>query len=158
MRVYTQEKWTAEAVIEELDSAGKTEALERIGGLRPRGYMAFWPEIVPEKGLDYVEAEPVWISPSPKAISQNRMALEWMANLALYCNSRQIPHVRNAVGMRHEYRRCRDTGKLYPAYGHNGEKSWRALGRKLGCDKNTAERWYEDGIRILVRLLNEGRR
>jgi len=145
---------TEEYVIEELDSAGRTAALERVGGLRPRGHMAFWPEIVREKFVDHVDAEPAWILPAPKAISQNRKAHDWMIVLAKYCHQKNMLYVVEVVWKRHEHKRCAATGKLYPKYGHKGEKSWRALGRELGCHDATAKSWYEDGIRILTRILN----
>jgi hypothetical protein len=138
-----------------IESAGRTLAMLPRGFGSAPGVKSTWPETMREMlvfmndegdGLEIImpELEEVKPKPSLREITELETVFDWMVDLASYCRRRELLHLVPAVwlGMLHHP----VTGKrIY---------SWKRLGKRLGRSRQTAERWYEDGIRIITRNQN----
>lgn len=147
-----------------LESAGRTIMMlpDRV---RPTGYPSSWPEhlrtlidtlevveeMTPEgpiKTLRVIipDAKPAPLRASMREINEmNEVIFNWQVRLAAHCLARQIPYVARCVAL----------GMLH--YPDTGRKVWTWV--KLAehfkqKSRQTPKNWYDDGIEILVKLLN----
>ena len=139
--------YTAEYVNAVLASAGRTIMMLPAQGSRPSGYKTCLPEhLVEFEDLIGVNVETkVRFRATLEQINELDQVMEWLTLLSRYCRIKRMPQVARAVayGMLH-----------YP----DSEKrvyGWSKLGRKLKCSHTTSKTWYEQGIEIMAKLLNE---
>ncbi|MEO5364373.1 MAG: DUF6362 family protein [Magnetococcus sp. DMHC-8] len=73
-------KWTAKMVSAQMEEAARTLHLLRVSGLKPRGYVSSWPDVVldPDEALGRDEAELRATPPTPEAITRMDEALQWL--------------------------------------------------------------------------------
>ncbi len=76
-------KWTAKMVAAQMEEAVRTLRLLRISGLKPRGYVSSWPDVVIDladaSGQDEVKLR--LDPPTPEAITRMDEALQWLCQL-----------------------------------------------------------------------------
>ena len=76
-------KWTPKMVSARMEEAVRTLRLLHISGLKPRGYVSSWPEIVLDMD-EVLRQEPSELRagpPTPEAITQMDEALRWLCQL-----------------------------------------------------------------------------
>ncbi|MBF0116608.1 MAG: hypothetical protein HQM04_16390 [Magnetococcales bacterium] len=73
-------KWTAKMVAVQMEEAVRTLRSLRISGLKPRGYVSSWPEVVPgpDEALGRADDEFRAGPPTPEAITRMDEALQWL--------------------------------------------------------------------------------
>ena len=76
-------KWTAKMVAAQMEEAVRTLRLLRVSGLKPRGYVSSWPDVVMDladaSGQDEVKLR--LDPPTPEAITRMDEALQWLCQL-----------------------------------------------------------------------------
>ena len=76
-------KWTAKMVAAQMEEAVRTLRALRINGLKPRGYVSSWPDVVldPNEAFGRDEVELRAGPPTPDAITRMDEALQWLCCL-----------------------------------------------------------------------------
>ena len=123
-------EWTLEEVAERFREAAETA--HRLPPVRVQGYFNVWPAIKREARELYTDDDRVLrFPPSPEAIDRMEETMRW----ALWLAEEQ----RHLVWMRAE------------------EWEWKDIGRRFGCDRNTAWRRWKKALGIVVERLNDNR-
>ena len=145
----TDEIYTVEYVAAIVESAGRTIMMLPAQGTRPTGYKSCLPEhLIEFEDLIGVDVQTkVKYRATLDQMNELSQAQEWISLLARYCRIKRMPQVARAVayGMLH----YPDTEKR--VYG------WSKLARKMHCSHTAAKSWYEQGIEVLTKLLNQNR-
>jgi hypothetical protein len=151
--------YTVDYVRARVESAGRTLGLFPLGFGRPQGHRSGWPEVMREMVLIVTEEGPgkgvEVILPPPEIIRYRASIREhteldevigWIQDYAIYCRKKNI-----RVGFVNVLwlgmRRHPMSGKQL--------RSWRRIGKDLGVDHKTANRWYDEGIERICVLQNE---
>ncbi|MBF0460856.1 MAG: hypothetical protein HQL87_05610 [Magnetococcales bacterium] len=73
-------KWTAKMVAAQMEEAVRTLRALRISGLKPRGYVSSWPDVVldPNEAFGREDGEFRASPPTPEAITKMDEALQWL--------------------------------------------------------------------------------
>ena len=76
-------KWTAKMVSARMEEAVRTLRALRVSGLKPRGYVSSWPDVVldPNEAFGQEEVELRAGPPTPEAITRMDEALQWLCRL-----------------------------------------------------------------------------
>lgn len=132
-----------------MESAGITLGMLHVPGVRPGCHRSCIPEVVRDFA-DMIgvkpDTKPPMIRPSTRQVSEFEEVMDWLADLAGYCNQHRMQYVARAVC--YALPRRVSTGKRI--------NSWRGIAAKFdGISHNTAQNWYNQGISIIVRQLNE---
>lgn len=129
-----------------VEEAGSIIPFLNVGHTKPKGYSSCWPEVVYSwiEAYGWNESKIPRYTPTKKEIDETEEVLDWITDMAKYCQVKNMPYVARTVcyGMIH----YRDTGRR--------KNSWRKLGRMFHCSHNTAKKWYEDGLEIIARQQN----
>lgn len=138
-----------EYVEAKLESAGRTMMMLHVPGCWPAGYRSCNPEVVRDFadmiGVPHDDS-PQKMRASTAQVTEYEEVMGWIQSLAEYCKQRKMIYVARAVC--HAMPRKVMTGKRV--------NSWRAIGRRFGgVDHKTAKSWYEEGVSIIVRQINE---
>lgn len=154
MTAYTQQD-----IIDMLDRAGRTEAIESAEDIFPEVPKSNWPPYPDEKDQAYGwnEAENKRPVPSSRDIANRALVLAWLAKLGLRCHMAQTPRLAQAVQKRHEFVYLAGKGEILPRYREieRGEKCWKSLGRALQSGDAQAESLYWQGMGVLFKIANQ---
>ena len=73
-------KWTAKMVAAQMEEAARTLRTLRVSGLKPRGYVSSWPDVVlgPDEAYGWDDTEVRPGPPTPEAITRMDEALQWL--------------------------------------------------------------------------------
>ena len=76
-------KWTAKMVAAQMEEAVRTLRALRVSGLKPRGYVSSWPDVVldPNEAFGQEEVELRAGPPTPEAITRMDESLQWLCRL-----------------------------------------------------------------------------
>lgn len=120
--------WTADEVANRFTQAAATG--RRLPPVKVQGYFNTWPALAREawETLSLETPRLPSFPPTPKALDQMMEAMRWIIGLA--------ETQRHLVWMR--------------AHGH----AWHEIGKRLGCDRNTAYRRWQKAIQQVVDQLN----
>ncbi|MGH9893120.1 MAG: DUF6362 family protein [bacterium] len=121
-------EWTVDAVAERFAEAAETA--RRLPPVRVQGYFNLWPAFV-RREWEALAAEEYdyrpW-PPTPQAIDRMLKTMRWVQWLEV--------ERRHLVWIR---------AKQY---------EWGPIGKRFGCDRNTARRWWQQALQIVVDKLN----
>lgn len=130
-----------------MESAGQTLSMLHVPGCWPAGFRSCMPDYMQEFsdliGVS-IEPTPAKMQATIKQVNELETAFGWMVSLGSYCRGRQTLYVAKTVAM--AFPRHPDTGRQ--------KISWRKMSARFGCSDKTVKSWYEDGIKIIVRLHN----
>lgn len=131
-----------------LEGAGRTMMMLPNSGVWPMRYVSTWPEALKEWedmiGCN-LDPAPAKIRPTMQQMNELAEVADWLVLLAKYCQARSIRHVAKTVGF----------GMLRWPDSDRQRYPWTQLAKLVRCNDKTAKKWYEDGIDILVRILND---
>lgn len=132
-----------------MERAGRTLMMLQVRGCWPAGYRSCNPEVV-RSFSDFIGVEPDGEMPKMRAnakqVSEFEEVMGWIQMLALYCRNKNMIYVARAV--------CH----ALPRKVMDGKRcnSWRSIGKRFGGrDHKTVKSWYDDGVSIIVKLVNE---
>lgn len=139
----------ADYVKAKMESAGRTMMMLQVPGCWPAGYRSCNPEIV-RSFADMIgvadDGEMPRVRASLAQIEEFEEVMRWVWALSAYCQKKGCIYVARSV--------C----YALPRRVVDGRRknSWRAIGRRFdGVHHETVKTWYEGGISIIVRQLNE---
>ncbi|AKJ30662.1 DUF6362 family protein [Caldimonas brevitalea] len=123
------EQWTVEAVAMRFADAADTA--RRLPPVRVQGYLSAWPQVAREswEALGRDDDRPLTFPPSPQAVERMLQAMRWVQWLEV--------EQRHLVWMR---------AKRY---------GWSEIGKRFGCDRNTAWRRWLVALGAVADRLNQ---
>lgn len=121
--------WTVDMVAERFREAAQTA--HRLPPVRVQGYFNTWPAILRQPWETYSGDDVLYrFPPEPAAIDRMLETMRWVLWLA--------EEQRHLVWMR------------------AGERGWREICRRFGCDRTTAWRRWQKALSVVVDCLNGG--
>ncbi len=124
-------RWTTEQVAQRFEECVAT--LRKLPGERSLGYVTYWPDIKLEpRELARQEAEPIRLKATPDQVTRMEETLTWIH----WVN----PGERNLIWLR--------------AY----RTPWRAVSRKTGFPRTSAQRYWQRALLKIAERLEQGQR